>query len=243
MSKAGCRGGGRVLITRPMPEAQGYARELCVSGFDVLCAPMLVVRERDFMTPHLPDYQGLVFTSAQAVRFFSNRVCGRDCRVFCVGDYTADVARDLGFSVVYSAAGVAADLLPLVQGYVDGGRPFLHVRGEVVARDLSEDFAALGLDLCPLIVYGADYVETMAEDCLEAIRAHEVRAVTFFSKRTAVNFMRIVEAEGALEDLRFIKVLCISRGVVECVRAELWAGVDVAVHPDRHGMFELLQKL
>lgn len=236
-------GAATILITRPMPVAKIYAQELEALGFEALCAPMLEVCEEAFELPDLDGFQGLIFTSAQGVRTFSARADRRDVAVYCVGTNTADAARECGFADVCSAEGSAGDLLPLVQRRAQAGDRFLHVRGRDVARDIVPEFLAAGFEVVPLVVYCADMLAGIDADIMAAIKAGAVDAVVFFSKRTAENFMTIVEREGAAADLRGIKALCISAGVVECVRVRSWADVQEAPQADRRGMLTLLQNL
>jgi uroporphyrinogen-III synthase len=60
----------KILVTRPLPAGADFALELEEQGFKTVIAPMIDVRGLEFDTPNLDVYQGLIFTSASAVRFF-----------------------------------------------------------------------------------------------------------------------------------------------------------------------------
>jgi uroporphyrinogen-III synthase len=226
-----------------LPGALDYLHELEVAGFETLCAPMLEIKPQAFEVPDLDGLQGLVFTSRQGVRYFAEKTVRRDIAVYCVGAYTAMEARACGFEIVHSAEGAARDLAAFVRAQAADYDRFLYVRGVHVMRDLAADLEGVGLAVSSVVVYRSDLVAGFSAECVAAMKAGAVCAVVFFSKRTARNFMDIVEREGLSGELTGIKALCISAGVVECVRAELWREVKVSPQPDRRGMFDLLQTL
>jgi uroporphyrinogen III methyltransferase/synthase len=96
--------GQRILVTRPREEAFRAAAGLEALGAEVLLAPTVEIRPihdpgpLDACIDRLTEYQWLVFTSANGVRFFLNRLMhrGRDVRALAtlrlaaIGPATAD---------------------------------------------------------------------------------------------------------------------------------------------------------
>lgn len=230
-----------IVITRPLPEAHEYVKELEALGHETLLAPMLAMRHVDFEAPDLKDYEAVVFTSATGVRFFDVEAKGA---AYCVGEHTEAAAREAGFDPVYSAEGTGADLVNYIIEIArtsDFQKPFLHVRGRDAARALDEDLKAEGLLAERLVVYKADFIDELPGGVVQAFEEKRIRGVTFFSKRTLENFLRLAELKGFTESLSSVKALCISQNVLECVRPELWAGTYSAETPDRDGMRALLE--
>jgi len=234
---------GFVLITRPEEEAQIYASELREQGFSVLVEPMLSVEAIEFEVPDLDGVQALLFTSAQALKFFSEKVSSRSIPLYVVGHHTKNVAQSLGYEDVFSARGAGGALVSLVRSEVtDKNRALLHVRGRHVARNLKEELSGDGFSVQELIVYETSMVNGFSSQTLEALKSGRIGSVTFFSKRTAEAFLRNVD-EGLLSGaLSGIKALCISEGVLKCVQSYSWFGTYKASRPDRQGMLELLKR-
>lgn len=234
-----------ILITRPAAEARAYAAELEAEGFEVLLAPMLEIVPTDFEAPDLADCRGVLFTSVNGVRVFADRVSERAVPVYAVGPYTADEAWALGFTDVRAAGGTGADLERLVaaEHSPDEGRFFLHVRGDHAALALDEALIARGFAARRLVVYKSVPVLDFEESVLSALRGGRVQAVTFFSRRTAENFMKLAALQRLDGVLESIKSLCISESVLECVRAGEWLGAYVCDRPDRNGMMRLLRQM
>src|SRR5689334_6266641 len=133
----------RVLVTRPVDDANETAALLHARGHDAIVAPLLEVRYHDGHPLHLDAIQGLLATSANGVRAFARRTSRRDFAVFAVGSQTAQAARDAGFSDVRNADGDAGTLAQTVQASAspqDG--PLLHVSGAEAAGRLAAALTA-----------------------------------------------------------------------------------------------------
>jgi uroporphyrinogen III methyltransferase/synthase len=83
--------GQRIVVTRPAEEGNRVAAALEALGAEVLLAPTVVIRPntnpapRDGAIDRLPDYDWLVFTSANGVRFFMERLEQRGADVRSLG--------------------------------------------------------------------------------------------------------------------------------------------------------------
>lgn len=109
--------GIRVWITRTAPGAGRTADTLRQAGFEPVLAPLLVANPAFTpaeITPLLDGVAALAFTSVNGL-VFCDLTPRRDWPVFAVGDRTAEVARDRGFTDVRSAGGDANDLAALIR--------------------------------------------------------------------------------------------------------------------------------
>ena len=234
---------GLVIVTRPEPDASDYADELKAAGFEVFVEPMLEIRPLDFEMPDLAQYDGVLLTSANAVQIKGN---GFEGTVYCVGKHTSEVARNAGFQDVISVDGTGADLLVYILALPDAeGKRFLHVCGTHVAFPIADRLNEAGIQADALPAYESIQVTAFSDAFLDVLKAGDVKAVTFFSKRTAEAFLQnaeLVFSESESESLfSGIKALSISDAVVECVRVLPWAASYGSKSPDREGMMQLLK--
>ncbi|MGH1397608.1 MAG: uroporphyrinogen-III synthase [Alphaproteobacteria bacterium] len=234
----------RVLVTRPKDEAKDYANELQAQGFESLLAPMLDIVSIPFEIPS--DFDALIFTSAQGVRVYVDGGGAVIGRVFCVGKYTARAACDAGFDDVVDVRGTGADIVDfIVSDAAFAGLKFLHIGGRHVAFPIAEALCQVGLSCVHVPVYEARTVDEIPANIVCAIRESKVDVVTFFSKRTAENFLDLIGKNGLSSHLDTIKCLSISDAVIECVRLYKyeWSGLYVSLKPDRAGMLEQLKQI
>lgn len=233
---------GYILITRPEEDAKDFAEDVRQAGFQPLIAPMLNIAALKFDVPDLVDYQALLFTSANAVRVFTDRCDDRNIPVYTVGTRTAQVAQKAGFETVYSAEGTGLDLVDLVTAELRGeGGKLLHVRGVHVAVDVDDLLNDEGFGVDTLVVYEARPADDISAEIRGFIKAGDVEAVTFFSKRTAEQFIKLVQKHNLEGALTGIKSLCISASVLEYVQVLSWQETYKSVQPDRAALLELLK--
>lgn len=225
--------GKYILITRPVAEAVVTAKELKKLGFSSLISPMLEIVTVPFTLENSESYQAFIFTSANAVRVFSAANSTRNIPVYTVGQQTKDAAQEAGFKVAGSANGNSTDLDALLSQTGQGRA--LHIRGQDVTAPLTGTES--------LIVYKAELAGEFAPEIIQKIQNGGVEAVTFYSRRTALNFIKLIDAAGLNESLQNIKALCISNEVLECVQPEKWAETYAAERPDRKGMTNLVKRV
>lgn len=233
--------GGVVLITRPIEDADDFARDVRALGLTPLVEPMLGIVPVDFEMPDLKNYPALIFTSANGVRVFGCPPEAADMPVFAVGAHTADEVRKHGYQKIFTAGGDANDLAALINKKIIGSVRILHIRGEHTAVDLGDIVRHDSISVDSVVVYTARSEDHFSPVCRDAIAKGTAGAVTFFSRRTAENFVRLIEKEGLSANLSGIKALCLSPSVLECVQGTSWAGAYSARQPEKAAMLDLLK--
>lgn len=232
-----------ILITRPEREANSFARAVEASGFFALAEPLLTIMPLDYQNPESGHYEGLIFTSANAVRVFGCPSGFVDKAVFCVGEHTANTAREQGYANLVTGTGNGLELAELIAGRVKVGARLLHITGEHAAVSLEDILLKERITIEVLTVYTARAAEGFSPQCRAALDNEILAAVTFFSKRTAEIFLSLIEKEGFSGKLRGVKALCISESVLECVRGVFPHKAYSARSPDRASMIELITSL
>lgn len=229
-----------ILITRPHDDAVRTAEMVKASGLIPFIEPMLKVGTfSDIDLPQdLSAYQGLVFTSVNAVRAVSSLIESHDLTAYAVGKRTAEEAKKAGWKNLRIAKGHSRDLSALLAEEEDReGKPFLHLSGRHIVKPLKAGYHQIERR----VVYEARKVVSLSEECLSLLDKGEFTAALFYSARTAENFETLVQQYGRSECLSSIKALCIGERVVKSLRKEKWQDVHHARTPDGNGMKNLLQ--
>ncbi|MGO8866455.1 MAG: uroporphyrinogen-III synthase [Alphaproteobacteria bacterium] len=231
----------RVLITRPLEEAQALAALLAERGIASLIDPLLEIRPLPSVELSLEGVQALIFTSANGVRAFAERESRRTLPVFAVGARTAEVARAAGFTEVESAQGALADLARLVRARLDPRRgALLHGAGAVVKGELAELLAADGFTIRRVVLYEAVPASALQPATRAALAAGELDAVLFFSPRTAATFVSLVIAAGLAGACARLRAVSLSPAVAEEAGALAWRQSLTAVRPEQSALLACL---
>jgi len=229
----------RVLITRPLQDAEPLAVVLQTHGVESMIAPLLDIRNVAGTPLDLQGVQGLLATSANGVRAFAAREGARDLPVYAVGDATARTARVEGFLRVEVASGDVAALARLVRDQLDpASGALLHVAGTKVAGDLSSMLEADGFRYRREILYEARTVDSLPTAAAWAIGEHLLHGVILYSPRTAATFVNLVRKANLEGDCRNQRAFCLSKAVAERAAFLAWKRIVVAVRPDQSAMVE-----
>lgn len=239
----------KILITRPEKQAQDFifrllAQEcMALHNNDFMIEPMVEIHFLPFTWPELSVNHGIIITSTNALdallahENLEDEQCRREvltCPLYLVGQHTADQAMKYGFSRIETAQPTAQALHQKINTLQKRGH-LLYLRG----RDVRHDFTSQER-IEDLVVYDARKVAALSEQAQQALKNDGVQAVTFFSVRTALNFVERIEENELTSALRNIKALCISPAVLESVRACWPGGIDAAQTPDFEGMKTLV---
>lgn len=232
-----------VLVTRPQPAADELAEKLRREGFEVYLAPMTEYVDIAAAVPDLGGYQGIIFTSAQAVNLFAQAHQERAPIVFAVGDATAQAASKAGFSRVYSASGGGDDVANLIRSKKHDLHisKVLHLCGEDTAQDLQSSLGGDGITVDRVPIYKAQFMDALPEDVGRALAEGDVSTVTLFSARTAANFARIMRQQDLKGVSADLEAVCLSDRVAAEIRALPWRAIRIAKNPHLESVLDILR--
>jgi uroporphyrinogen III methyltransferase/synthase len=203
--------GKRILVTRAREQASALTQRLEAAGAEVVEFPAIQIAPPETWEPldaavsRLREYQWVIFTSANGVRFFWDRLrhAGRDARdlfgitVCAIGPATA---------AALGERGVRADLVPnefRAEGLVDavGGR--LHPGARVLlaraaeAREvLPEELNRLGALVDVVPAYRTMKTASNADEVRGLLQEGKIHAITFTSSSTVKHFLDLVGGDG-----------------------------------------------
>lgn len=203
MSAARPLEGKRIVVTRAIEQARDLKGRLEAMGAVVLLFPAVSfsepadTAELDRAIRSLDAFDWILFTSANAARFFARR-CRRlaveasresSYRCAAVGPATASAVATEGFRVDHVAqefvgAALARELSPAL-----AGKKIVLPRSERARPDLPEALKAAGADVTEVVAYHTGGVGEVGPEVMRAIRGLEVDAISFFSP-SAIENMR-----------------------------------------------------
>jgi uroporphyrinogen III methyltransferase/synthase len=237
--------GKRVLVTRAREQAGEIVAALEAAGAEAVQAPMIrFVPPVDFAPTDaaiddLEGYDAVLLSSANAVRFFAERMISRgrgpadtSLDVFCVGPRTAEAALAAGFPVHRIPEGRydAEGLLAVVEKWMPpAGRRFLVPRPATGGAVLSEGLRAAGATVDEVVVYRTLPAEVDADALRGQLGNGEVDALTFTSPSTVHNFAALLDP-GSRRALGECRVAAIGPTTAEALRRE---GFSVHVVPEQ----------
>jgi uroporphyrinogen-III synthase len=193
--------GKRIVITRAVEQARDLKERLEKLGATVLLLPAVSfskpsdTAELDRAIGTLESFDWILFTSANAVRFFAVRCRERgfvpgeekEPRCAAVGPATATAAAAEGFTIDYVAKEFLGSALAREISAALSGRRVLLPRSDRAGRELPDSLAAAGANVTEVVAYHTGGLGAVEPGVLEAVRAGHVDVVSFFSPSAVEN--------------------------------------------------------
>jgi uroporphyrinogen III methyltransferase/synthase len=202
-----------VVVTRPRGQVAELAEGLRRRGAEVVEAPVIRIEDPTDRAPmdaailRLPDFDWVVFTSANGVRSFLGRMRTLDRvmpsgppKIAAIGPATASALK---------AEGIRVDLLPerfvaeevfeaLRQAGPLEGKRMLLPRADIAREALPDLLRAAGAEVVVVVAYRTVTASEEIADALELVRDGRVDVVTFTSGSTVRSFLSAVGNKGEL---------------------------------------------
>ncbi len=193
--------GKRIVVTRAIEQARDLKDRLEKLGATVLLLPAVSfsvpadTTELDRAIRSIDSFDWVLFTSANAVRFFAVRLrnlgvaFGENSkpRYAAVGPATASAAAAEGFRIEYVAKEFLGTALARELSASLAGQRVLLPRSERAGRDLPRALAEAGAHVTEVVAYHTGGLGAAEPGVLDAVREGRVDVVSFFSPSAVHN--------------------------------------------------------
>ena len=209
------------LILRPEPSGRVTADRLKATGLDTLRLPLFEIVPLAWSAPPAEQYDGLLLTSANAVRYAGVELAALGTLpVIAVGPVTAAAARDTGLRVTATGCGNAADVLAIARQL--GWSRILRLGGR--ERTTLEGVSDIAV-----------YASRPLIPPMGALRIADGAVALLHSSRAATLFRAMVERDQV--SLQSIRLAAMSRAVAEAAGTG-WDRTAVAARPEDEALIE-----
>ena len=103
-----------IIFTRPLIDSEDLMMNFFKSGHKVVHMPTLSITSANMEPINTKEYDGLIFTSANAVRFLKLKNSEKNTKCFCVGNLTERSLRLKGFNNTIAASGTVNALKNII---------------------------------------------------------------------------------------------------------------------------------
>ena len=206
--------GKRIVVTRARQQASGLVHRLSELGADCLECPTISIgpprswTALDRTIENLSDYNWLVFTSVNGVRFFFQRLfaAGKDVRALghlktaVIGPATREKLAGFGLSSdIVPETYRAESVVDAFSGKAISGSRILLPRAAVARPVLPDQLTAMGATVDEVVAYETAVASGSGEQLLEHLESGGVDMVTFTSSSTVKNFKALLPEEKIRE--------------------------------------------
>ena len=183
-----------ILLTRPLEDCSEMILKFQSLGHKVSHLPLLNLEKMHYDKINFLDYGGIVFTSANAIKFLDLNKLDKKIICFCVGDITEKKARIAGFQNTIAAEGNVSNLKELIlQNYETKNKQLLYISGEKISVDLDKQLLKEGYKIKRIINYRVNHNKKFDENFVKELRLNIPDIVYIYSQNSALSFLNFIK--------------------------------------------------
>ncbi len=183
-----------ILLTRPLEDCSEMILKFKALGNQVSHLPLLKIEKIDYVNINFLDYRGIIFTSANAIKFLNLKKIDKKLLCFCVGNATEKKAKDMGFQNIITAEGNVSNLKEMILKYLDPkfGK-LIYVSGETVTIDLDQQLLKEGYDIKRIVNYRTTHNEIFDENFIKELKLNMPDIVYVYSQNSAMSLLKFIK--------------------------------------------------
>ncbi|MDA9793875.1 uroporphyrinogen-III synthase [Pelagibacteraceae bacterium] len=189
-----------ILLTRPLEDCSEMIIKFKSLGHQVSHLPLLSIEKIDYDQINFSDYKGIIFTSANAVKYLDHKNIDKNFLCFCVGSATEKKARSVGFQNVIAAEGNVGNLKELIlQNFDQKDGQLIYISGETISVDLDQQLTNEGYSVKRIVNYRTIYNQKFDDNFIKELMLKIPDMVYIYSQNSAssfLNFIKINQSES-----------------------------------------------
>ena len=183
-----------ILLTRPIEDCSEMILKFKSLGHQVSHLPLLTIEKLNCEKIKIFGYGGIIFTSANAIKFLDSSKLDKNITCFCVGNLTEKKARTVGFQNTISAEGNVSNLKELIlKNYETKDKPLLYVSGETISVDLDKQLLNEGYNIKRIINYRVNHNQKFDENFINELKMNMPDIVYVYSQNSASSLLNFIK--------------------------------------------------
>ena len=183
-----------ILLTRPLEDCSEMILKFKKLGNQVSHLPLLKIEKIKYGEVNFSDFKGIIFTSANAVKFLNVEKIDKQILCFCVGNATEKKARSFGFQNVIAAEGNVQNLKELIlQNFNNKDGKIIYASGENITINLDKELMKEGYKVKRIINYRSVHNENFEESFVEELKVNIPDIIYVYSQNSALSFLKFIK--------------------------------------------------
>ena len=183
-----------ILFTRPLEDCSEMILKFKSLGHQVSHLPLLKIDKVNYQDKSFLDFKGIIFTSANAIKFLNVKQIDKNIICFCVGNATEKKARSVGFQKVISAEGNVENLKELIlQNFTPKDGKLIYISGETISIDLDQQLLNEGYNIKRIINYRTIHNDKFDEKFINELKQKIPDIVYIYSQNSASSFLNFIK--------------------------------------------------
>ena len=212
-----------VLLTRNLEDSKDLIQKFKSNRFKVSNLPLLEISKVNYSEIKIFDFNAIIFTSSNAIKFLDLKNINKHVLCFCVGSSTEKTARLKGFQQVFAADGNVRNLKELVQQNLSvKDNKILYVSGDIVSYPLDKDLISEGYNVERLINYTVSHNKNLDLSFLNSLKKDMPNIVYVYSENSAKSFLNLIKKYELVDYWMNTNLMCIGEKTSSVLNVIKW---------------------
>ena len=199
-----------VLFTRPLDDCSEMILRFQSLGNKVSHLPLLNINKVIYDEVNFSEFKGIIFTSANAIKFLDVKKIDKKILCFCVGSTTERKARSVGFQNVITSEGNVENLKELILRNFDKKKgKLIYVSGETISIDLDQELKKEGYDIKRIVNYQSVHNENFNNIFVKELKLNIPDIVYVYSQNSALSFLKFIKVNQSESLWMNTNLMCI----------------------------------
>ena len=212
-----------ILFTRSLEDSKDLILRFNELGHKVSYMPVIEIEKVDHDLINFNDFKGLIFTSANSLKFINSKEVDKNIFCFCVGSATEKKALSLGFQNVISAEGNVRNLKEIIlRNFNSNVGKILYLSGELISKDLDKELNLLGYDIKRIINYTAKPIRKIDQKFLENLKSSVPDILYVYSQNSALSLLNLINKYNLNDIWMNTNLMCMSEKISSVLNNIKW---------------------
>jgi len=183
-----------ILLTRPLEDSREMILKFQSLGHKISHMPLINIESKNYESLNFSDFNGIIFTSSNAIKFLNLKLIDKKIICFCVGSATEKKAKSAGFQNIFCADGNVNNLKELILSnfnFSDG--KLVYVSGEIISNELDKELISEGYNVKRIINYTVKPIEKFNDKFIAKLKLKMPEIVYIYSQNSAVSFLNFIK--------------------------------------------------
>ena len=217
-----------ILLTRPIEDCKDLMIKFKNLGHVVSHMPVIKIEKLNYEIKKVSEFKAIIFTSANAIKYFETKLIDKKILIFCVGEATERKVRSIGFQNIISAEGNVNNLKELIiQNFEPSSGKMLYVSGETISNELDKDLSTHGYTVERIITYSAKFIENLDENFIQSLKKNIPNIVYIHSANSAASFLRLIKNYDIGNLWMNTNLMCISEKTSSVLNEIKWKKIFI----------------
>jgi uroporphyrinogen-III synthase len=183
-----------ILLTRPLEDCSEMIFKFKSLGHQVSHMPLLVVHKVKYDSIDFSSFGGIIFTSANAIKFLDLKSIDKKILCFCVGEATEKKVRSNGFQNVIAAEGNIENLKELIlQNFDKKNGSLIYISGETISADIDQQLSKEGYNVQRIINYRTSHTQNFDDELIRELKQKMPDIVYVYSQNSASSLLNLIK--------------------------------------------------